>query len=127
MYREITREIQIEVEPAFVPEQSHPREGYFFFSYKVRITNLGGAPTQLVSRHWVITDGNGEVHEVEGPGVIGQQPNLAPGESFEYSSYCPLPTPTGNMRGSYWMLDASGKRFPVKIPLFFLRDIRNLH
>ena len=82
---------------------------------------------QLMSRHWVITDGHGEVHEVEGPGVVGKQPQLAPGESFEYSSYCPLPTPTGNMRGKYWMVNAQGDRFPVNIPVFFLRDISNLH
>ena len=128
MYRDVTRGIQIDVEPSFVPEESHPKEEYFFFAYKVRITNVGKEATQLMSRHWIITDGHGEIHEVEGPGVIGQQPRLAPGESFEYSSFCPLPTPTGNMRGRYWMVDAtSGERFAVRIPLFFLRDARSLH
>src|SRR6202043_3859777 len=83
MYRDVTRGIQIDVEPSFVPEESHPQEDYFFFAYKVRITNVGNEATQLMSRHWIITDGNGEIHEVEGPGVIGQQPRLAPGESFE--------------------------------------------
>lgn len=128
MYRDTTRSIQIDVEPSFVPEESHPTENYYFFSYKVKITNLGDRETQLVSRHWVITDGNGETHEVEGPGVIGKQPSLAPGESFEYSSFCPLPTPTGNMRGKYWMVEeGSGERYSVRIPLFFLRDTRSLH
>jgi ApaG protein len=127
VYREVTRNIQIDVEPAFVPEESNPEKAYFFFSYRVRITNLGEQPTQLLSRHWVITDGHGETHEVEGPGVIGKQPELEPGESFEYSSFCPLPTPTGNMRGKYWMINSKGERFSVNIPVFFLRDARHLH
>jgi ApaG protein len=121
MYRETTQGIQIDVEPRFLPEQSKPEQGYFFFSYRVRITNTGEAPAQLLNRHWIITDGKGEVHEVEGPGVIGEQPKLAPGESYEYSSFCPLSTATGNMRGHYEMTDESGNRYRVKVPLFFLR------
>jgi ApaG protein len=128
MYTETTQDIRVEVSPQFVPQESDPRQNQFFFSYHVKITNLGGQKTQLLSRHWIITDGNGEVHEVEGPGVVGQQPHLAPGESFEYSSFCPLATPTGNMRGKYWMVHPdSGEKYAVKIPLFFLRDTRSLH
>ena len=127
MYREQTRQIEIDVDPAFVPEQSSPDEKYFFFSYRVRITNHGSEPVQLLRRHWIITDGTGEVHEVKGEGVIGKQPRLAPGESFEYSSFCPLPTPTGNMRGTYQMVAEGGEQFAIKIPLFFLRDTRALH
>jgi ApaG protein len=127
LYLKVTRDIRIEVEPAYVPDQSNPLSGYYCFSYQVKITNESPYPIQLLSRHWVITDGYGVVHEVKGPGVVGCQPKLAPGESFEYSSFCPLPTPTGNMRGSYHMIDHERKGFDVKIPLFFLRDLRNFH
>ncbi len=127
MYCEVTRNIRIEVEPAYIPEQSRPQAEYFFFAYRVRITNLGQVATTLQSRHWIITDGAGAVHEVNGPGVIGQQPTLGPGETFEYSSFCPLPTPTGNMRGTYHMVDEFNEEFEVKIPLFFLRDLRGFH
>jgi ApaG protein len=128
MYCETTNGFQIEVIPSFLPEESHPEKQYYFFTYRIRITNTSSEEAQLVSRHWVITDGNGEIHEVEGPGVVGKQPHLKPGESFEYSSFCPLPTPTGNMRGRYWMVDAgSGERFAIRIPVFFLRDLRSLH
>ena len=125
MYNEMTRGIRIEVEPAYIPEQSRPESRYFVFSYRIKLTNEGDSTCQLLNRHWIITDGNGVIHEVKGPGVIGQQPSLAPGESFEYSSYCPLPTPTGNMRGTYQMKDQNQAEFDVKIPLFFLRDLRN--
>ncbi|MBI3542229.1 MAG: Co2+/Mg2+ efflux protein ApaG [Deltaproteobacteria bacterium] len=131
MYRESTHheELQIEVqaEPAYVKEESRPDDRYFFFSYTIRIKNTGDVPAKLVSRHWIITDGTGTVREVKGEGVIGQQPRLAPGESYEYTSFCPLPTPTGNMRGSYLMVTDDGKTFEVKIPLFFLRDLGSLH
>jgi ApaG protein len=82
---------------------------------------------QLISSHWIITDGAGIVHEVKGPGVIGEQPQLKPGEKFEYSSFCPLKTPTGNMRGTFQMVNHLGAQFDVKVPLFFLRDTRSLH
>ena len=129
MYREVSREIQVEVEPSYVPERSNPGESYYFFAYRIRITNLGTRVTQLVSRHWIITDGQGRVHEVKGPGVVGEQPVLEPGESFEYTSFCPLPTPTGNMRGTFQMMDhsgaQSGEEYSIRVPLFFLRDLRN--
>lgn len=127
VYSEITRDIRVEVEPAFVPEHSAPADQYFFFSYRVRITNQGEKPAQLVRRHWTITDGKGKIHQVDGEGVVGQKPKLEPGETFEYSSFCPLPTPTGNMRGNYRMLSDGGEEFAIRIPLFFLRDLRQVH
>ena len=127
MYREVSNQFQIEVEPSYMPDQSNPRAGLHVYAYHVRITNLSEKPAQLLSRHWVITDGNGKTQEVRGPGVIGEQPRLETGQTFEYSSFCPLETPTGNMRGSYQMVDEKGEKFDVKIPLFFLRDLRNLH
>jgi ApaG protein len=123
MYRETTEEVQIDVRPQYHAEKSKPEAKQYFFSYLVRVTNLSDAPTQLVSRRWVITDGAGEVHEVEGPGVIGEQPWIEPGKTFEYESFCPLPTPTGNMRGHYRMERKDGKKFDAKIPLFFLRTV----
>jgi ApaG protein len=127
MYCEITKNIRVEVEPTYIPEQSRPQSNYYFFAYRVKITNEGNVSAQLMSRHWVIMDGNGIVHEVKGPGVIGHQPRLAPGDSFEYSSFCPLPTPTGNMRGTYHMMDENQVEYDIKIPLFFLRDLRSFH
>ena len=127
MYCEITKNIRIEVEPAYLPEQSQPHSNYYYFSYKVKITNLRDSTVQLLNRYWLIIDGNGMSHEVKGPGVVGHQPQLSPGESFEYSSFCPLPTPTGNMRGSYEMAGENNELFDVKIPLFFLRDLRQVH
>jgi ApaG protein len=127
MYQEITSDVQVEALPRYVPEQSVPGRSYFFFAYRIKITNLSPAPIQLVSRKWLITDGHGKVQEVAGPGVVGQQPRIPPGESFAYESFCPLPTPTGNMRGSYVMLDEAGREYEVKIPLFFLRDAASLH
>ena len=134
MYREITRGLQIDVDPFYVPENSTPSDHYYFFAYRVTITNQGEAPAQLLRRHWIITDGTGTRHEVRGDGVVGQQPFLQPGESFEYTSFCPLPTPTGNMRGTYDFQLESGEEFAARIPLFFLRnlgqdsnrDLRNL-
>lgn len=128
MYREISHQVQVEVEPAYLQAESQPQASRFIFTYRIKITNLGDKPAQLVSRHWIITDGQGRVEEVRGPGVVGQQPMLEPGQSYEYSSYCPLTTPTGNMRGTFQMeTPQGGDKFQVKIPLFFLRDLSNLH
>lgn len=128
MYRETTHGVQIEVEPTYLPERSSPEQNYYYFAYQVRIKNLGEVKTKLMSRHWIITDGNGKVHEVNGPGVVGEQPELGPGEEFEYTSFCPLQTPRGNMRGSYHMVADNGERYDVRIPLFFLRtDVAVLH
>ena len=124
MYREITQGIEVVVEARFVPEQSIPSSNQFFFAYTVTISNIGTQTAELVSRQWTITDGNGQVHEVKGPGVVGETPVLKPGETFEYTSYCPLTTRTGNMRGVYWMKTETGEIFQARIPLFFLRDLR---
>jgi ApaG protein len=127
MYYEITQGIEVQVEPAYMAEESQPEASQFVFSYKVTITNKGETEVQLISRHWAITDGAGVVHEVKGPGVVGEQPRLAPGQKHQYSSFCPLPTPTGNMRGTFQMINSLGAKFDVKIPLFFLRDLRSIH
>ena len=121
MYAETTNDIEVKVTPFFVPEQSLPEVGRYLYGYHVTITNRGQAEAKLVSRHWIITDGHSRVEEVKGEGVVGLQPLLKPGETFEYTSACPLTTPTGNMRGSYHMVDRDGRRLTVRIPLFFLR------
>lgn len=127
MFEATTRQIRIAVEPAYIQEQSDPRQDYYFFSYRVRISNEGADTVQLVSRHWVITDATGKVEEVQGPGVIGQQPTMKPGESFEYSSFCPLPTPTGFMEGSYLMVNGKGEQLEVQIPKFVLVEPSQYH
>src|SRR5258708_28379234 len=111
MYLEKTHNIEVRVKPIYVADQSRPREDYFFFVYRVIIRNDGSVGTQLLSRHWIIVDGNGHEEEVKGPGVVGQQPRIEPGQEYEYTSFCPLPTPTGNMRGTYQMVNDRGERF----------------
>ncbi len=127
MFEAETHGIRVEVEPAYVHEQSNPNNDYFFFAYSVRITNKSPRDVQLVSRHWIITDAFGSMEEVQGPGVIGQQPLIRPGESFEYSSFCPLNTPTGSMRGTYTMKDTGGVEIVVEIPLFILSEPSHFH
>jgi len=118
-----TREIRVEVESRYVPERSEPSESNWFFVYDIRVSNLGNETVQLLSRHWIIADSTGEEEEVQGPGVVGQQPTLQPGESFEYTSACPLKTPFGSMRGSYQMIAlASGEQFDVEIAPFSLAE-----
>ena len=119
--------LTVAVEPAFVPEQSNPAKQQFVFAYTVRITNIGAHPVQVISRHWIITDGDQAQQEVRGLGVVGQQPLLAPGETFEYTSGCPLTTPVGTMRGSYQMRTEDGDDFEVEIPEFVLSVPRVLH
>ncbi len=116
----ITRGIRVQVESRYLPERSTPHEGYYFFAYRIRISNEGDEQVQLVSRHWTITDAHGRIEEVRGPGVVGEQPVISPGESFEYTSFCPLPTPIGSMHGSYQMVAASGARFDAEIAPFSL-------
>ena len=120
-------ELKVEVESQFVPEQSDPGKQTYVFAYKVRITNNGQRPAQVISRHWIIVDGNNKSHEIRGLGVVGQQPLLAPGETFEYSSGCPLNTPVGSMKGSYLAVGDDGEPFRVPIQEFVLAMPRTLH
>jgi ApaG protein len=120
-YSATTQDIQVEVAPAYVPERSDPEHNQYFYSYKIRITNRGEFSCRVIHRHWKIKDGNGKVYEVQGSGVIGEQPMLAPGESYEYTSFCPLHSPYGNMRGKYQMIDQFGNRFWIDVPVFFFR------
>src|ERR1700720_1685057 len=107
----VTHDIRVEVLSRHSPENSRPQQGEWVFQYTVRITNQGQETVQLLSRHWVITDALDHVEEVKGPGVVGEQPVLAPGQSFKYSSWCPLQTATGTMRGTYQMVGAGGNQF----------------
>lgn len=120
MYEAVTRKIRVRVTPEYLPDQSEPEDGRYFWAYKVEITNLGQDTVQLKSRHWRITDANGRTEEVRGPGVVGEQPTLEGGKSFTYSSGCPLRTPQGLMVGSYQMVDSAGEMFDVAIPAFSL-------
>lgn len=120
MYEKVTRGIRVRVEPAFVQDQSLPEESYFFWAYTVEITNESEGRVQLRSRLWQITDAHGVTEEVRGPGVVGQTPIIGPGETFTYTSGCPLNTPSGIMVGSYQMVDADGTLFDVAIPAFSL-------
>ena len=127
MYREETHKIEVAVTPEYLLDKSSPEAKRFVFAYHVSITNKSDFEVQLLGRHWIITDGQGEVQEVKGDGVVGEQPKLKPGQSHQYSSFCPLTTPTGNMRGTFQMLSHKGSKFEIKIPLFFLRDAGLLH
>jgi ApaG protein len=120
MYEAITRKITVTVTPRFMPERSSLEKGYFFWSYKIEITNRSAETVQLKTRHWKITDAFGRVQEVRGAGVVGEEPVLAPGASFEYTSGVPLPTPSGFMVGTYGMVTLEGERFEVEIPTFSL-------
>lgn len=116
-----TRGLRLIVRPRYVPEQSDPEESQWLFAYHVTIRNEGSETMQLLTRHWIITDGQGTEEEVRGPGVVGHQPVLAPGEQFEYTSACPLGTPVGTMHGSFRMLiQASGEQFDARIEPFRL-------
>ncbi len=120
MYKETTQLIDVTVEPYYLDDQSSPDEDHYVWAYRVRIENNGIETVQLLNRHWQITDAKGQVQEVRGPGVVGEQPVLKPGETFEYTSGCPLTTPSGIMVGSYEMETLGGKRFDIKIPAFSL-------
>lgn len=130
MYSAVTREIRVDVEPTYLDEQSEPEEGQFVWAYHVQIANEGRETVQLLSRYWHITDGMGRIQEVRGAGVVGEQPVLNPGESYEYTSGTPLPTSSGIMRGTYQMRSQSGEKFEIEIPAFSLdspHEARNLN
>jgi ApaG protein len=120
MYRAVTRGIRVTVLPRYVEEESAPDEGRYFFAYTIEITNMSTDRVQLRSRHWKIVDGHGHLQEVRGPGVVGKQPVLGPGETFSYTSGCPLSTPSGTMEGTYTMVTGSGESFQASIPAFSL-------
>lgn len=120
MYDATTHSIRIQVEPEFLDDQSSPEDNHFVWAYRVQIENMGDETVQLLTRNWKITDSLGRVQEVSGAGVVGEQPVLAPGESFEYASGCPLSTPSGVMMGSYTMATTDGDSFNVQIPAFSL-------
>jgi ApaG protein len=120
MYRAVTRNIEVTVEPNFLPEKSSAEDGRYFWSYTVVISNTGEETVQLRTRHWIITDAAGRQQQVRGEGVIGEQPVLAPGERFEYTSGVPLTTASGFMAGSYEMETDGGERFEIEVPAFSL-------
>jgi ApaG protein len=120
MYQKTTRDITITVKPFYLEDQSQPSEAHFVWAYHVRIENAGPTTVQLLNRHWKITDARGRRHEVRGSGVVGEQPVLHPGESFEYTSGTPLATPSGFMEGSYEMETPEGELFEVAVPAFSL-------
>ena len=119
-YRAITRGIAVSVEPTYLETHSSPHSSQYVWAYRVTIENQGRETVQLLSRHWMITNARGELTEVKGPGVVGEQPVLKPGESFEYTSGAPLDTPSGMMGGAYQMESESGERFDIEIPTFSL-------
>ena len=120
--------IEISALTTFVPEQSDPERNRYFFAYTITIRNVGEIPAQLLTRHWIITDSNGQVQEVKGEGVVGERPHLWPGESFQYTSAAMIETPVGTMHGSYQMLADDGNRFDAAITPFRLAlSERSLH
>ncbi len=120
MYTAVTHDIQVTVLPDYLDDRSEPDENRFFWAYTIEITNLGRSTVQLLSRHWIITDAVGKIETVKGLGVVGEQPVLNPGETFRYTSGCPLTTPSGMMSGTYRMSDTEGRGFTIEIPAFSL-------
>jgi ApaG protein len=120
MYMAVTHQVKVTVEPTFEPDRSDPSESSYFWRYDVEIANIGDKPVRLVERYWSITDADGRQQEVRGPGVVGEQPTIQPGDAFRYASGCPLTTPSGVMFGHYRMVGEDGKSFEVEIPAFSL-------
>lgn len=120
MYRAITHDIEVSVEPFYLEDRSEPEESHYVWAYRITIANNSGQLVKLVSRYWHITDADGKVEEVSGAGVVGEQPELEPGDSFQYTSGCPLSTPSGIMIGRYTLRDPRGATFDIDIPAFSL-------
>ncbi len=127
MYHTVTRNIEVTVTPRFLAERSSPDNGYFFWAYTIAIINRGTHTVQLKTRHWKITDAHGRLQEVRGAGVVGEEPVLKPGETFEYTSGVPLPTPSGFMLGTYGMVTSDGENFDIEIPAFSLDSAHAKH
>lgn len=127
MQKTLEYNFEIQTKTIYIPKESRPHENYHFFAYKMTITNKGNHTAQILSRHWIITDALGTIEEVRGTGVVGLQPKLQPGQTFEYESACPLGTPTGSMKGYYSLLGESGENFSIEIPEFFLIAPTSLH
>ena len=115
-----TQGVVVRVQPSYLAAQSEPEANHWVWAYQIEIVNLSGGPVQLVARRWTITDALGRVEEVRGPGVVGEQPVIEPGDSYAYASGCPLTTPSGSMVGAYFMQDAEGRMFEAAIPAFSL-------
>ena len=126
-YSDMTNEISIDVKPYHVPERSDPKADLYLFAYSINITNNSNQKLKLTNRHWSIRDGRKNERYINGEGVEGQRPELAPGETFNYTNFCPLNTPTGNMRGKFQFLDENGDSFWASVPLFFLRTEETFH
>lgn len=126
MYKEVSHNISVSVIPSYDMDKSDPMHSLYFFIYNVTIQNNSSDPIQVLDRHWVITDGLGKTEEVIGDGVVGETPTIIPGATYTYTSACPLPTKTGNMRGSYGILQHQNK-LRIQIPLFFLRTPDSFH
>ncbi len=122
LYEAVTESIRITVLPKFIPENSNVETSNYYYAYTITMTNEGRATVQLMKRHWEIKNGFGDFETVDGEGVVGEKPILAPGESYSYTSACPLDTPTGSMKGYYTFKNPSGKSLKIKIPEFQLRD-----
>ena len=127
MYQAVTRDIEVTASPRYLAERSSPDNGYFFWAYTIAIKNRGTHTVQIKTRHWKITDANGRLQEVRGAGVVGEEPVIKPGESFEYTSGVPLPTPSGFMLGTYGMVTPEGERFDIEIPAFSLDSAHAKH
>ena len=127
MYEHTTRHISVAVEPQYLENQSNPDEGKFVWAYTITLENLSGETVRLLTRHWVITDGLGRKQEVKGDGVVGEQPTLRPGDSFQYTSGCPLNTSSGVMEGSYGMVNEKTEHFDIVIPAFSLDSPHDRH
>lgn len=120
MYKAVTRNIEVMAEPFFLEDRSNPDDNEYFWAYRITIANHSTKPVKLLSRHWRITDATGRVQEVRGDGVVGDQPELGPGDSYQYTSGCPLTTPSGFMVGAYTMAERNGDTFEIDIPAFSL-------